>query len=86
MMKLRELCLSKWYLIYLICIFSCLVSLLVKNVITRSLCVMGRVSYSLPFSFEVRMSCNIIYRTWFLDALTIKALPFSGTHRWPLHD
>lgn len=49
-------------------------------------CVMGRVSYSLPFSFEVRMSCNIIYRTWFLDALTIKALPFSGTHRWPLHD
>ena len=34
--KLRELCLSKWYLIYMICISSCLVSLLVRNVITHS--------------------------------------------------
>ena len=39
MVKLRELCLSKWYLIYIICIFNCLVSLLVRNVITHSLCV-----------------------------------------------
>ena len=39
MVKLRELCLSKWYLIYIICIFNCLVSLLARNVITHSLCV-----------------------------------------------
>ena len=37
--KLRELCLSKWYLIYILCIFNCLVSLLARNVITHSLCV-----------------------------------------------
>ena len=37
--KLRELCLSKWYLIYIICIFNCLVYQLARNVITHSLCV-----------------------------------------------
>ena len=37
--KLRELCLSKWYLIYIISIFNCLVSLLAMNVMTHSLCV-----------------------------------------------
>ena len=37
--ELRELCLSKLYLIYMICISSCLVSLLVRNVITHSPCV-----------------------------------------------
>ena len=39
MVKLRELCLNKWYLIYITCIFNCLVSLLARNVITHSLCV-----------------------------------------------
>ena len=39
MVKLRELCLSKCYFIYIICIFNCLVSLLARNVITHSLCV-----------------------------------------------
>ena len=37
--ELRELCLSKLYLIYMICISSCHVSPLVRNVITHSLCV-----------------------------------------------
>ena len=37
--ELRELCLNKLYLIYMICISSCLVSLLVRNVITHSSCV-----------------------------------------------
>ena len=37
--ELRELRVSKFYLIYMICIFSCLVSLLVRNVITHSPCV-----------------------------------------------
>ena len=37
--ELRKLCLSKSYLIYMICISSCLVSLLVRNVITHSPCV-----------------------------------------------
>ena len=37
--ELHELCLSKLYLIYMTCISSCLVSILVRNVITHSLCV-----------------------------------------------
>ena len=37
--ELCELCLNKLYLIYMICISSCLNSLLVRNVITHSLCV-----------------------------------------------
>ena len=39
MVELRELRVSKFYLVYMICISSCLVSLLVRNVITHSLCV-----------------------------------------------
>ena len=39
MVELRELRVSKFYLVYMICISSCLVSLLVKNVITHSPCV-----------------------------------------------
>ena len=38
-MELRELCLSKFYFIYEICISSCLAFLLVRNVITHSQCV-----------------------------------------------
>ena len=34
--ELRELRVSKFYLVYMICISSCLVSLLVRNVITHS--------------------------------------------------
>jgi len=37
--ELRELCLRKFYFIYMICISSCLASLLVRNVITHSPCV-----------------------------------------------
>ena len=37
--ELRELRVSKFYLVYMICISSCLVSLLVRNVITHSPCV-----------------------------------------------
>ena len=37
--KVVELRVSKFYLVYMICIFSCLVSLLVRNVITHSPCV-----------------------------------------------
>ena len=39
MTELRELCASEFYLVYMICISSCLVSLLVRNVITHSPCV-----------------------------------------------
>jgi len=35
--ELRELRVSKFYLVYMICISSCLVSPLIRNVITRSL-------------------------------------------------
>ena len=38
-LELRELCLSKLHLIYIICISSCLVYLLVRNVMTHSPCV-----------------------------------------------
>ena len=34
--ELRELSVSKFYLVYMMCIFSCLVSQLVRNVITHS--------------------------------------------------
>ena len=37
--ELRELRVTKFYLVYMICISSCLVSLLVRNVITHSPCV-----------------------------------------------
>jgi len=37
--ELCELCLSKFYFVYMICISSCLASLLVRNVITHSPCV-----------------------------------------------
>ena len=37
--KVVVLHVSKFYLVYMICISSCLVSLLVRNVITHSLCV-----------------------------------------------
>jgi len=37
--ELRELRVSKFYLVYMIYISSCLVSLLVRNVITHSLCI-----------------------------------------------
>ena len=36
MVELRELRVTKFYLVYMICISSCLVSLLVRNVITHS--------------------------------------------------
>ena len=34
--KVTELCVSKFYLVYMICISSCLISLLVRNVRTHS--------------------------------------------------
>ena len=37
--ELRELLVSNFYLVYMKCISSCLVSLLVRNVITHSTCV-----------------------------------------------
>jgi len=37
--ELRELCVNKFYLVYMICISSFLASLLVRNVISHSLCV-----------------------------------------------
>ena len=39
MVELRELRVTKFYLVYMICISNCLVSLLARNVITHSLCV-----------------------------------------------
>jgi len=37
--KLRELCLSKFYFVYMICISSYLATLLVRNAITHSPCI-----------------------------------------------